>query len=321
MSMEPLIVGVVFLLVSGLTGVIAHSVALRQRTPVEERLNALVHGLNTPAAGPAPNLLATAIRRERDNALVAYVHKFFNLRQFLIQAGVNSTPSAMVVATLALTLAGAVLGVVAPFSVVAVPLLAAVGGAMPMLWAFFKRHRRLGLFEAQLPDAMELLARSLRAGHSLIEGMHLIGEEMPAPSGPEFGRCFEQQNLGVKLEDALEEMTERVPSVDLRFFATAIILQRQTGGDAAEILDKIGRLIRQRFQLRGQVAALTGEGRLSGVVLLALPCVLAVYMYVRDPKYLSVLVTDPIGQKMLAGGIVAQILGAIAIKKIVDIRV
>jgi tight adherence protein B len=179
----------------------------------------------------------------------------------------------------------------------------------------------LGLFEQQLPDAMELLARSLRAGHSLTEGMHLIGEEMPAPSGPEFGRCFEQQNLGVSLEDALEEMTHRIPSVDLRFFATAMVLQRQTGGDAAEILDKIGRLIRQRFQLRGQVAALTGEGRLSGVVLLSMPFVLAVYMYLRDPKYLSVLFTDPIGQKMLVGGIVAQILGAIAVKKIVDIRV
>ncbi len=112
------------------------------------------------------------------------------------------------------------------------------------------------------------------AGHSLASGFHLVAEEMPAPIGDEFQRVFEEQNLGIPMDDALNALTDRVPNLDLRFFVTAVILQRQTGGDLAEILDKIGDLIRERFQIWGQVQALTGEGRLSGIVLLALPPVL-----------------------------------------------
>jgi len=116
-------------------------------------------------------------------------------------------------------------------------------------------------------------------------------------------------------------MTERVPNLDLRFFATAIVLQRQTGGDLAEILDKIGYIVRERFKIYGQIQALTGEGRLSGVVLLALPPVLAVVMLYLNPKYMMLLVTDPMGQQMLAGGIVMQVVGALVIRKIINIKV
>jgi tight adherence protein B len=179
----------------------------------------------------------------------------------------------------------------------------------------------LNQFERQLPEAMDLLARSLRAGHSLADGIRLISQDMSAPISNEFGRCYEQQNLGIPLEEALEEMSERVPNVDLRFFCTAMILQRETGGDMVELLEKIGRLIRERFQLRGTVKALTGEGRLSGVVLLALPVLLAVYMYFRNPEYLMLLIRDPMGRTMVIGAIVLQVIGAIVIKKIVDIKV
>ena len=125
-------------------------------------------------------------------------------------------------------------------------------------------------FAAQLPEALELIARALRAGHSLAAGINLVATEMSAPIAVEFGRTFEEQNLGIPMEEALESLTKRVPNLDLKFFSTAIILQRQTGGDLAEILDKIGHLIRERFKIWGQVQALTGEGRLSGIVLLGL---------------------------------------------------
>ena len=115
-----------------------------------------------------------------------------------------------------------------------------------------------------MPEALELISRALRAGHSLASGINLVAEEMADPIAKEFQRCYESQNLGVALEDALEDMSDRVPNLDLRFFVTAIILQRQTGGDLAEILDKIGSLIRERFKIWGQIQALTGEGRLSG---------------------------------------------------------
>jgi tight adherence protein B len=149
----------------------------------------------------------------------------------------------------------------------------------------------------------------------------MVASEVSAPLGKEFGRVFEEQNLGIPLEEALESLTERVPNLDLKFFATALVLQRQTGGDLAEILDKIGSLIRERFQIWGQVQALTGEGRLSGVVLMGLPFVLFLALYKLNPDYVMVLFTDPMGRRMLAFAVVLQVLGALCIRKIVDIKV
>jgi tight adherence protein B len=149
----------------------------------------------------------------------------------------------------------------------------------------------------------------------------MVGEEMSPPIAKEFKRVFEEQNLGIPLEETLQSLTDRVPNLDLKFFATAVILQRQTGGDLAEILDKIGTLIRDRFKIWGQVQALTGEGRLSGVVLLALPFVLFVAVYQLNPDYLMVLFTDPMGRKMLAIAVFMQIVGALVIRKIVNIKV
>ena len=165
------------------------------------------------------------------------------------------------------------------------------------------------------------MSRALRAGHSLGAGFQLVCNEVPDPLGVEFGRVYEEQNLGVALEQALDNMCERVPNLDLRFFATAVILQRQTGGDLAEILDKIGHLIRERFKIWGQIQALTGEGRLSGIVLLALPPVLMVVMWRLNPEYIMMLFTDPMGKQMLAVAAGLQIVGALVIKKIVNIKV
>ncbi len=144
---------------------------------------------------------------------------------------------------------------------------------------------------------------------------------MAAPIGKEFGRVFEEQNLGISMDDSLTSLTGRVPNLDLKFFATAIVLQRQTGGDLAEILDKIGYIIRERFKIWGQVQALTGEGRLSGIVLLALPPVLFLAVYRLNPDYIMMLFTDPMGKKMLAGAVVMQVLGALVIRKIINIKV
>ena len=183
------------------------------------------------------------------------------------------------------------------------------------------RRRRLRKFSEQLPETLELISRALKAGHSLPAGIQLVAEQMAAPIGPEFARCYEEQNLGIPLEEALEEMTNRVPNVDLRFFATAVVLQRTTGGDLSEILNKIGRLIRERFQIFGQIQALTGEGRLSGIVLLGLPPVLFITMLKLNYDYIMMLFEDPLGQQMLVGAIIMQLIGAYVIKKIIDIKV
>src|SRR5205807_865167 len=201
------------------------------------------------------------------------------------------------------------------------PLNGLVLATLPWLWLWNKRRVRLSKFGSQLPDALELVARALRAGHSLAAGMHVVAQEMPAPIADEFNRVFEEQNLGIPIEDSLKSMCDRVPNLDLRFFVTSVGIQRQTGGDLAEILDKIGYVIRERFRILGQVKALTGEGRLSGVVLIALPFVLLLVMMWIQPAYISMLWTDPRGIKMSLFALGSQILGALVIKKIVDIKV
>ena len=151
--------------------------------------------------------------------------------------------------------------------------------------------------------------------------MKLVADEAQPPINKEFQKVFESQNLGISMDDSLKALTLRMPNLDLKFFATAITLQRQTGGDLAEILDKIGHLIRERFKIWGQVQALTGEGRLSGIVLLALPPLLFLAVYYLNPEYCMILFTDPMGQKMLAVAVFLQFLGALVIKKIINIKV
>ncbi len=237
------------------------------------------------------------------------------------QADIAIKPNHFVLICAGLALSGAGALAAAGVSAMFYPLAAIGGGALPVLWVVWRRKRRLKKFGAQLPEALELISRALRAGHSLQAGFQLVGQELPPPIGKEFRRVFEEQNLGIALEESLEALTDRVPNVDLKFFCTAVILQRQTGGDLAEILDKIGRLIRERFQIWGQIQALTGEGRLSGVVLLALPPVLAIVVWKLNPDYIALLFTDEMGKKMLLGAVVMQILGAFVIRKIVNIKV
>lgn len=243
------------------------------------------------------------------------VHRIFE------QADVNIRPSTLTGFSLILLLLGFSLGWLMRIPIYLAPLPGLVLFTVPWCWLWYKRNQRLKQFAAQLPDAMELLARALRAGQSLAAGMHIVSEEMPAPIATEFGRVYEEQNLGISMEDSLKAMCERVPNLDLRFFVTAVIIQRATGGDLAEILDKIGYVIRERFRILGQVKALTGEGRLSGVVLIALcPALFFVVLYL-NPAYVELLWTTEFGIKMSVFAIVMQILGAIAIKKIVSIKV
>lgn len=207
-----------------------------------------------------------------------------------------------------------------------VPLLAAFGAAvavfvLPIIYLFRRRKVRLRKLMEQLPDVFELLSQALRAGNSLASGMQLVANEVPEPAGTEFGRVFHEQNLGIKIEDALRNLADRVDVLDVRFFVTAVLIQRQVGGDLAEVLDKIGHVIRERIQLFGTVQALTAEGRLSGYVLLALPVLVLLVMLKVNNAYAMMLFTDPLGKMMLTTAIVMQLMGWAMIKKIVNIKV
>jgi len=211
------------------------------------------------------------------------------------------------------------LGVGAPFALW--PIISLICAALPFIWMSSRRKRRFKAFARQMPDAMELIGRALRSGHSLASGLHVVVEEMPDPIATEFAMAYEQQNLGVPLDKALRSMLSRMPNLDLKFFVTAVAIQRQSGGDLAEILDKIGYVVRERFKIMGQVQALTGEGRISGIVLMALPIGLFFAVYYLNPEYVMLLFTHPLGRQMAAGAVVLQILGAFCIKKIIDIKI
>lgn len=271
---------------------------------------------------PQASVLAQPLLENAPGALEEFFNERMNLSRFIYQAGVQNltVPKFLGICTGLGTVSTMLYLIAAPMKTMA-PLIFICMFFLPFVWLLMKRNRRMRVFSSQLADAMDVLSRALRSGYSLPAGLQLIGNQMSEPLGPEFGKCFEQQNLGISVEQSIKDMTERVGNVDLQFFATAVILQRQTGGDLAEILDKISHLIRERFKIWGQIQALTGEGRLSGIVLLALPPVLFLTMLKLNYDYVMMLFEEPLGQKMLAFGIILQILGAISIKKIITIKV
>ena len=243
------------------------------------------------------------------------------LQRTLEQADVRmSAPQLMVNLTAVASILTAVL------LLVGLPPLAGLGVAaavylLPILYLVQRRKSRMKKLVQQLPDVFELLSQALRAGHSLASGMQLIARQVPAPGGVEFGRVFHEQNLGLKVEDALRNLADRTDMLDVRFFVTAVLIQRQTGGDLAEVLDKIGGVIRDRIKLHGTVQALTAEGRLSGYVLLALPPIMFVVLQFLNPAYGMKMITDPTGRMMLVGAGISQLMGWMLIKKIVNIKV
>ncbi len=285
-----------------------------------DRLDALV-GRNVRKDSSADMLLKRALQEvDRKTLMDRLTPEFFNLTKMFEQADANIKPSALFGISIALGVLGAAMGIWL-VNIYIAPVGALTFFSTPWVWLYAKRAGRLKKFAAQLPDSMELVARALRAGHSLAAGMHVVAEEMPPPICREFGRVYEEQNLGIPLEEALKGMCDRVPNLDLRFFVTSVAIQRQTGGDLAEILDRIGHVIRERFKILGQVKALTAEGRLSGVVLIALPIGLFLMMLWMKPDYVELLWKDPMGVQMSIGAIVLMLIGAYAIKKIVDIKV
>jgi tight adherence protein B len=313
---------VVFAAVAGFVGVLAY-MFLRETdgSRAAQRLDHLVN--RGGRKDSASDLLLKQALSEIDKKTIldSLTPEIFHLHKVFEQADAAIRPSALFGIALVMAVVGGAVSWLSVGTIYVAPVGATLMFTGPFLWLFFKRARRMKAFAGQLPDALELVARALRAGHSLAAGMHVVAEEMPAPVSKEFSRVYEEQNLGIPLEEAMKSMCERVPNLDLRFFVTAVAIQRQTGGDLAEILDKIGYVVRERYKILGQVKALTAEGRLSGVVLIGLPFGLFLMMLHIKPDYVELLWKDPLGIKMAVFGLIMQILGALVIKKIVDIKV
>jgi tight adherence protein B len=289
---------------------------------LENRLNVLTGTGNSAAKGNAlKESVLSSPMNDSPGFFEVFFEKFGNFNLLFQQADTTLTVLKLLLISLVMAIIGGAIALIVHILPVLIPLVMLLMGSLPLIWVIMRRNKRLKTFAAQLPEALEMISRALRSGQSLGFGLNLVAEEMAPPIATEFSQVFEEQNLGIPLEQSLKELSERIPNLDLKFFVTAVILQRQTGGDLAEILDKIGSLVRDRFRIWGQVQALTGEGRLSGVVLLALPVVLFVAVYQLNPTYITVLFTDPMGTKMLAAAILMQLLGALVIRKIVNIKV
>ena len=243
------------------------------------------------------------------------------LRRMLDQADLHITVSRLVM----LSVMAGLLAALAVSMLTVSTLLMVVGGlgaaSIPFLHIAYKRRKRLKAFLEHLPDALELMARALQAGHAFAESLHMVSTEMPEPVATEFRKTYEEQNLGLSLKLALENLSERVPLLDLRFCITAILIQRETGGNLAEILEKVGHTIRDRFRIFEDLKTLTTSSRMSAWILCGLPVFVALAFTLMNPDYMSVLWRDPRGHRLLYAAGFMQVTGMLIVRKILKIKI
>jgi tight adherence protein B len=243
------------------------------------------------------------------------------LKVLIERSGIDTTPSAIVVASVGGALLGYVLASILSSQPFAPPLAAVVFLVAPTLWLRHRATRRLKRFEEQFPEALDLLSRAIRAGHAFQTAMGMVADEAPDPVGPEFKKTFDQQNYGLPLKDALNQLADRIGLLDVRFFVTAVLIQRDTGGNLSEILDNLAHVVRERFKILRQVRVHTAHGRFTGYVLLALPAFLAVALMFINPEHMSLLFKERVGQLMVMGAVIMQAVGYIWIRQVIKIEV
>ena len=240
------------------------------------------------------------------------------------QAGLDWSASRLMSAMALMMLPGLGIGMMFPLlfnGPVTAVTLALICGAAPYVVVRQKRSKRMARLEEQFPESLDFLARSMRAGHAFSISLEMLGEEMADPLGQEFRALFNEQNLGAPLESALHNFTTRVPLLDVRFFTSSVLLQKQTGGNLSEILARLAYVIRERFRLKGQVRAASAHGRMTATILTLMPVVTMLALLFVAPGYLQGMADDTLGKYMIGGAIGAQLLGNFFIKKIIKIKV
>jgi tight adherence protein B len=243
------------------------------------------------------------------------------LRRMLDQADLHITVTKLLMLSL---LAGMMAGLAASAVTISLLIIVLAGvsaAAVPFMHVAYRRRKRLHAFLEQLPDALELMSRALQAGHAFAESLHMISTEMPEPVATEFAKTYEEQNLGLSLKLALDNLTERVPLLDLRLCVTAILIQRETGGNLAEILEKVAHTIRERFRILEDLKTLTTSSRMSAWILCGLPVGVALIVTIMNPDYMSVLWKDARGHNLLFAAAGMQIVGMLIIRKILKIKI
>jgi tight adherence protein B len=243
------------------------------------------------------------------------------LEMLLYQSGLNWRAGVLVLLIAVFALGGYILGVTMLGRIAPGLLFMALIGPVPYYYVVYRKSQRMKAFSQEFPDALDLLVSALRAGLSFAAALQIVAEESPEPIRSEFAVTVEEQALGLEFRESLVNLTKRVDSIDLRFFVTAVILQRDTGGNLAEILENTARLIRDRFRVLGDIKTFTAQGRLTGTILMMLPLAMALYTWAVNPEYFHVLLEPGAGRTLLIVAAVMQILGMIVIRRIVNIRV
>jgi tight adherence protein B len=255
------------------------------------------------------------------NQILTRLPWFVKLQLTINQANRKYTLGFFILISLTFGLVGYLIGS-ALLSTTWQPVLIALGlTALPYCHLLFKKKERMGKFEKQLPEALDLIARALKAGHAFTTGMKLVSEEFKDPIGPEFDETLDEINFGLSVADALKNLTRRVECLDLKFFVVSVILQRETGGNLAEIIEGLAHLIRERFKFRRKVQVLSAEGKLSAIILLTLPFLLFAGILFLNPNYMEILITDPIGKTVSTISMIMMVIGVFFIRRIIDVDV
>ncbi|HEX5362824.1 MAG TPA: type II secretion system F family protein [Gallionella sp.] len=253
--------------------------------------------------------------------LLLEIPRIHHLDRLLVQSGLTLNVASFLWLTVMGASAGLIMGVFFGFPLFMVLAGGVALGALPLLYLLRAKQKRMASFEEQLPDALDLMGRALRAGHAFSGALKLVGDEMPDPVATEFRTTFDELNYGVSLQNALQNLAVRAPSDDLRYFVIAVLIQRESGGNLAELLDSISALIRERLKLIGTIRVFSAEGRLSAWILGILPFVMAFVMSVLNPKLMSMLWTDPEGLKLIRIVFVMMIIGVFWMRRIIRIHV
>ncbi|HSF17906.1 MAG TPA: type II secretion system F family protein [Vicinamibacteria bacterium] len=255
------------------------------------------------------------------NRILMRIRWVQRVQAMLTQAAMDMRVDRFLFISLVFGLVGLFIGALVRYPLAGTIILGGLSGAIPTAYVAFKRKQRFSRFEELFPDAIDLLARAVRAGHAFTSGFELIAKEMPKPISDEFQITYEQQNLGMPLREALDNMGRRVPMPDVWFFISALQIQRETGGNLAEILDKLSYVIRERFKILRQVRIHTAEARVSLYILTAIPPVTAILLYVVNREYMMTLVREPLGHIIILTAIVLQIVGYLVMRKITELEV
>ncbi|HWF88033.1 MAG TPA: type II secretion system F family protein [Pyrinomonadaceae bacterium] len=294
----------------------------QKRARLQKRLSeALLHSANTEDVDVvlARNEMMSEIPWV--NRTLINVQAALQLKRMLDQADLHITPSRLLMFSFMSGMLGALAASVLTVFIPIMILAGLICAAIPLVHVWWKRKRRFDAFLYHLPDALDLMSRALSAGHAFSESLQMVSMEMPEPIATEFRKAYEEQNLGLSVKLALENLTQRIPLLDLKLCVTAIMIQRETGGNLAEILEKVAYTIRERFRIMGDLKTLTTSSRMSAWLLCALPIFVALAVTVMNPDYMSVLWKDPRGHYLIAAAMTMQITGMLIVRKILKIKI